>query len=593
MKAPELIVIGIDGGVGTYIAKKAAEGKLPNFAKMLARGCRLADLRPPHPTITPVCWSAFQTGATPEINGIVADKLHLGGHLEDLVSGYHGSNLQAERFWEAASRGGKSCIVDCLPVSGPARREDVWQLEGTTGNPGRMIMPDGTTEYVDVPQQIWFFDKNKNIKSALKDITIPPSPIREIGNGKYQLGVNMESRDANRHNLDPISWNLNVSDNGFTLLFDDRELELAPGKWVTFERLLPKADGALPLAFRFILHELEDGFAVFASAACYINDRAFPEAFSKLFDHMPPTPVHREYLFYTNPATHKLTMDSWSFHLDWHIEMFKRALAVKDFDVIVTYIGDTDTVNHFFWPILSGKIPADEEMRRYVERCFEEIYEEMDRYVGFFMEHVADENTTFLLVSDHGSLGVVEERNADHALEAAGLLTYLDAEKRQIDWSVTKAAVRGCCNVFINLQGRETDGIVPPEEYEKTVDEVITALQNNMRGPQGESYLAFAVRKREAGFFGLGGDRCGDVVFGLSAGYAAMTVHAEQIPTATSDYGSMRALGILAGPGIPENTVWEKPVNIIDLAPTLCARLGTPLPEHSNGRIIQEFLPGK
>ena len=70
-----------------------------------------------------------------------------------------------------------------------------------------------------------------------------------------------------------------------------------------------------------------------------------------------------------------------------------------------------------------------------------------------------------------------------------------------------------------------------------------------------------------------------------------MTVHAEQIPTATSDHGSMRALGILAGPGIPENMVWKKPVNLIDLAPTLCKRLGVPLPEHCNGRVIPEFLP--
>ena len=90
MKTPQVIVIGVDGAVGTYVAQKAREGHLPNFARLLKRGCQMTDLRPPHPTITPVCWSAFMTGATPEVNGIVSDRLHLDGPLSKNVSAYHG-----------------------------------------------------------------------------------------------------------------------------------------------------------------------------------------------------------------------------------------------------------------------------------------------------------------------------------------------------------------------------------------------------------------------------------------------------------------------------------------------------------------------
>ena len=167
MKAPELIIIGLDGAVDSFAAKEAQAGNLPNFARLMKRGCRMTDFRPVHPTITPVCWSALQTGATPEINGIIADKLYLGGHISNLVSAYNGTHLKAERLWEAAARAGKSSIVDSMPVSGPRRSELVWQMEGTSGNPGRMIMPDGSTEYVDIPQQVWFFDKNK--KDIYKD----------------------------------------------------------------------------------------------------------------------------------------------------------------------------------------------------------------------------------------------------------------------------------------------------------------------------------------------------------------------------------------------------------------------------------------
>ena len=592
MKAPELIIIGLDGAVDSFAAKEAMAGNLPNFARLMKRGCRMTDFRPVHPTITPVCWSALQTGATPEINGIVADRLYLGGHISKLVSAYNGTHLKAERLWEAAARAGKTSIVDSMPVSGPRKSELVWQMEGTSGNPGRMIMPDGSTEYVDIPQQVWFFDKNKKPVDKLKDVKVATSPVTEEKDGVFTLGVLQDSADANRHNFLPISWKLEVSDNGFTL-YDKEEkmIPLVPGKWTeTYHGEFPTTGKPLPLAFRFICLELEDGFLIFASAACFVHDRVCPDEFAEMFYNMPPTPVHKEYFFFANPATNKIAMDSWEFHMQWHIEMFKRALEKKNPEIIVTYMGDIDTVNHFFWPELAGAKETTPEQYKFVEECYRKIYQTADRFIGYFLDNVADENTIIWIVSDHGSIGVKEERDINAALEKAGLLVRLP--DRQIDWSKTKAAYRGCGHIFVNLEERG-GGIVPASEYESTVDKVITALQDNLRGPDGDSYLAFAVRGREAGFFGLGGERCGDVVIGLTAGYAAMTVHAEQIPTATNSYGSMRALCMLSGPGVPENCVWENPVNSVDIAPTLCTKMGVPLPAQSNGRVIREFVDKK
>ena len=62
---PEMIFLGIDGGVDSYIAREAAAGNLPNFARLLKRGTRLTELRTAHPTITPTCWSSIMTGTDP------------------------------------------------------------------------------------------------------------------------------------------------------------------------------------------------------------------------------------------------------------------------------------------------------------------------------------------------------------------------------------------------------------------------------------------------------------------------------------------------------------------------------------------------
>ena len=154
-----------------------------------------------------------------------------------------------------------------------------------------------------------------------------------------------------------------------------------------------------------------------------------------------------------------------------------------------------------------------------------------------------------------------------------------------------KVAAIGFGNIFVNLQGRETGGIVPPEEYEDTVSRIITALQDNMRSPDGMPYLAFAVRKEEAGFVGQGGERAGDVIYGATGSYASITVHAEQIPTARNKkYGSMNCLGILSGPGVRGGATFSGPVGLPDLAPTLSFLLDYPIPRESNGRIITQIL---
>ncbi|MBR7105106.1 MAG: alkaline phosphatase family protein [Lentisphaeria bacterium] len=585
MKAPKLIFIGLDGAVDAYVAGEVAKGNLPNFARLLKRGCRMTDLRPVHPTITPTCWSALQTGSTPEINGITADKLHLSGPISNLVSAYNGTHLLAERFWEAAAREGMTSIVDCLPVSGPRKSELVWQMEGTSSNPGRMVMPDGSREYVDIPQQVWFFDQNKQPAASLKDVVkVQPSGVKTLADGLFELQVDMSAQDANRHDLSAFVWQLEAAEEGFALKFDDQVIPLRPGQWT--EPFFRTRNG-LEFAFRFICVALEDGYLVFGSAACYIINRAEPEEFAQLLHKMPPTPVHREYLFFANPKTSFIAMDSWNFHMQWHIEMFRRALKVKDPDIIVTYMGDIDSVNHFFWPELSGAKKTTPEHLKFVQENFLKIYEIADRFIGYFLDEVADENTVILTVADHGSIGLPEERDINAPLEKAGLFAYLPGTK-QIDWSKTQAAHTGCCHICVNLKSR--GGIVPDEEYEQVRNRIIAALQDHMRGPDGASYLAFAVKREEAGFFGLGGKRTGDVVYGLTAGYTAMTVHAEQIPSAVNAFGSMRALSLLSGPGIAPESVWEKPVNSIDLAPTLNTMIGSPLPRDCNGRILFELL---
>lgn len=613
-KYPELIILGVDGGVPKFIQEKVAQGKCPNFAKLMRKGTFLEEVRGVHPTVTPVCWSALQTGSTPEVNGIISDLLHLEGPLSHCVSSYHGDYLKAERLWEAAARIGKSSLVVSLPVSGPSHSPLVRQVGGQTCCAGRSLRPESRYEEYDIPYQLWFFDRNRKPTDSLAHFAAKSSPVVQVhkdvvshtlplaapqevsnvsegNNGCYELKVDLDRPHANRHKFAPFQWKLEVRDEEFFLHTEDGIIPLKENEWTSpFWRTLPCEGGELTCAFRFGCFAYEDGYLIYSSATGNCEDIVSP-SLHPILKKMPPLPVFYEYVFLRDPVTAHLAFDSYLFNMQWDCEMIRQAQALEPSDIIVSYAGFPDVFNHLFWNTHCGAVPADEETKRFVAACFEKSYELADEQLGFLMNEIAGENTTILVVSDHGSLGAKEWHNPNQDLAKAGLVHFKDPDTLEVDYSKSKAAAIGFGNIFVNLQGREKDGIVPAEEYEKTVSEIIAALQENLRSPDGEPYLAFAVRKSEAGFVGQGGERAGDVIYGVAAGYAAQTIHAEQIPTARSEkFGSLACLGILAGPGIPAGRSYSGPVCLTDFAPTLAFLLDYPLPRESNGRIVAQLI---
>jgi arylsulfatase A-like enzyme len=223
-------------------------------------------------------------------------------------------------------------------------------------------------------------------------------------------------------------------------------------------------------------------------------------------------------------------------------------------------------------------------------------YDLVDEHLGWLLDHATDENTTILLVSDHGSVGSNEKVNPWDIMERAGLMSYLDHSesrmflKSHVDWENSRVYPVGSCYINVNLKGREPCGIVDPEDYDKTVTEIITALQQYGRTEDGSTVsLAFAVEKEQAGFIGHGGENCGDVVYGLAGGTMGGViggVHSQQIPSARSKTGDIRSLCLFSGPNIRHGISLSRPADLTDLAPTLCYALEYPQPRDATGGVI-------
>jgi predicted AlkP superfamily phosphohydrolase/phosphomutase len=112
------------------------------------------------------------------------------------------------------------------------------------------------------------------------------------------------------------------------------------------------------------------------------------------------------------------------------------------------------------------------------------LYEGIDRLVGYTLEHM-DPDTTLVVMSDHGFTSWRRSLNLNSWLRDHGFLAVKDPNLTSdaglyanVDWSRTKAYGLGLNGLYVNLQGREKNGIVPPEEREA----VMRAIRDQLEG---------------------------------------------------------------------------------------------------------------
>jgi predicted AlkP superfamily phosphohydrolase/phosphomutase len=321
-------------------------------------------------------------------------------------------------------------------------------------------------------------------------------------------------------------------------------------------------------------------------------------------------------------------------------------------DLFMVVFRSIDTAQHWFWksmdPAHPHRQPGDE---RYAQAILQ-VYQHVDQLIGRYMA----EKKTLVLLSDHG-FGPVGDRvvylntwlrdqgwlsfQSTHLQRFRGqflikgvwkmwrrmrstappwlrklLLGRFSGVRRQlpslfalsdIDWSRTRAysiEVRGM--VWINLKGREPEGIVEPgAEYETLRDEIAQRLLE-LRDPVTGSPLVARVYKREELYDGPFLDLVPDLlVVWASEPYSPLTLHgslsrrrqpvevldADQLARFTRPNGSHRLNGVcmLWGEHVVPGTRIEQ-ANLEDLAPTILYLMGIPIPSDMDGRVLDEAI---
>src|SRR5262249_5592069 len=219
-----------------------------------------------------------------------------------------------------------------------------------------------------------------------------------------------------------------------------------------------------------------------------------------------------------------------------------------DWDFLMVVFSILDRAQHDFWADMDPKHPRHDPRSPAEFRGFiHEIYERLDAAVGRLIEKLAA-GTRVFVVSDHGFCSELKEIRVNEALAGAGLLTFKSGRRTrsgmrefrekigrrlglsrsngnvldrkvqhgsafldEIDWTGTRAYFAQDKGVWINLAGREPEGIVSESGFDSCVAEVREALSNLKSSDDGLPVFERVMRREEA-LSGRHIDRLPDVV---------------------------------------------------------------------------------
>ena len=628
-KTPKkVVVIGLDCALPALIEQHIKEGHLPTFKKLIEGGVIAENCLVPYPTITPPNWASIATGAWPGTHGITDFHMHVPGTTPDttnVVQAFSSDRLQAEYIWDAADKAGKKCIVLNYPGSWPSKMKN-----------GIVVGGSGLT----------VTEKRDGISGMTGKVNLCYDHL--ITTGFYPRAIKGSLRPANGWNglpkkeQDPLELEARLD-------FRGAETEIAETSWYVLARQL--GDNGYDRATLSPSRNFKDAFCTLAvgewspvtSTAIKMKDGATREAFfrCKLVELSDDAENLRFYISamwstsgWSNPAEIAAELVSkegailpgggvlgyaidWfdldtfveinEYYTQWLADAASTLLSKHEWDVFFMHAHSPDWAYHMILTAMYPELNKDEAKRKEAWAAHLRIYQAQDKMLAQILES-CDKEALVILVSDHGAvadgpvfdpykilvpagLAVLQEKQQSiipATKRGEGLMDELRTMGLRPDVKKSKCFPQRTMYIYINLKGRDPEGIVDPADYETVQQQIIDALLSFVDPATGKRPVSLALSKQDARILGLYGDRVGDVIYALYPWYSGQ--HGNILPAAEWGIGSLKGLLSFTGPGIKKGFRLERNCNLIDVVPTICFLMDLPLPAQAEGAILYQAL---
>lgn len=515
-------------------------GTLPGFDRLRSEGHyqTLATANPPQ---SPVAWSSFATGGGAGQHGIFdflardpltyrpefaisryePPRFHLplGGWRLPLGSGKVVNRRRGEPFWVAAERTGHRATVTRVPVTYPP--DPVHRMLAGMGVPDLLGTQGTYTLYTT------------QATSAESGGRVVRVQMTEDGEIETRLSGPSHPLKPNAPALD-LPLRIAVSTDSAVIELDGETRDLRVGEWSDW----------WPVRFRFGLGSIAGMVRMYLSTGYPRPSLYVSPIQADPYDPVVALSSPRGFapeLAERIGRYHTLGMpeETWSLnqgHLDEQAflemvgttlaegeAMLMDALERRDSELIVKVFVQPDRVSHMFWRGLDETHPLHGDSSELARGAVEWIYREADRIVQAVLQRMGPDDRLVIL-SDHGFVPFRRAVHLNRWLVEHGYMVLQPGAAASpplftgVDWSRTRAYAMGLNGLYLNLHGREGQGIVTESEAEPLLERLAAEL-TELR--DGETPAISRVFPGREAYSGAESGQAPDLVIGYAPGYRA------------------------------------------------------------------------
>ena len=606
-----VIVLGFDGMDYELTKQMMAEGRLPNLSKLAALGAfqPLGTAMPPQ---SPVAWSNFITGLDAGGHGIFdfvhrdpktmipylstsraeasERKLKLGKYQIPLGADKVELLRRGQPFWEVLEKRGIRTTILRMPANFPPSGTATEELSGM-GTPD-ILGTYGTFSYYTSDPYTW---AGKDVSGGkVYDVGF----VESVAEGTLYGPSNPFLVEGPKIQA-PFTVYIDPDEPVAKLVVGKEERVLKVGEWSDWVPisldLVPTQ--TVPVMARFYLKEVRPVFGLYVTP---LNldplDPAMPISTPASFASDLASATGR---FYTQgmpedtKAFKEGVFNAAEFETQAHMageEVERQYAPVLDRfkeGLLFYYFGNGDLVSHMLWRAMDPGHPAYKATDARFADTVKKIYEQFDRIVGRTMPRV-DAGAMLVVMSDHGFTSWRRAFHLNTWLKEQGYLTLLNPHLQQdpglfanVDWSRTRAYALGLNGLYINVAGREREGIVDPAEREALAREIGAKLLQSVDPKTGQRAVTEVLRReeyRDRGHLDVGPD----LVVGYAKGMrgsnesALGTVGPEVVTDNTEEWSGDHCMDPDTVPGVLfSSRPLKKPVaRLEELAAAILAEFG-------------------
>ena len=600
------------------------EGKLPNLSKLKAQGT-FKPLATTTPSISPVAWSSFQTGANPGKHNIfdflTRDKrsympklssVDIRGASRVLKLGKYNIPLgksdirllrKGKPFWKTLGDHGVFSSILRVPITFPAEKFNGVQLSA-------MCVPDlkgtqGTFSYYTT------VSKEDSEHTGGEQFTVVSN--NGVINAKL---TGPENSLINDGGIMECPFTVKITGPGQAILkLNGKNYDLTAGKYTDWIEIKFKAGIGIKVKgiCKFLLNSTEPEFGLYVTPV-----NIDPSSPAMPISHPP---VYSCYLSKMQGAfaTLGLAEDSWALNeqviddngfLQQSIEtdserenMLFDSLEKVPRGLTVCVFDGTDRIQHSFWRYIDKEHPANNAGRKVDDNCLnaiEDVYMRMDKVVGKTLEKLnGDDKTLLMIISDHGFATFRYGVDLNRWLEENEYLVMKEGDRKgkylqRVDWSKTKAYAIGLTGIFLNIKGRESQGIVDKgAEAAQLRDEIaakLEALTDTQRNTPAVKQVYNSLKVYQGPYKG----EAPDLMIGYHRGYRASwstaigEVTEEVFQPNTKAWSGDHCIDPSLVPGVlfSNMNITDVCPRLMDIGPTVLNMFGVDTPAYMDGKSL-------